>query len=226
MTRRELKKHSKELIRPNMAILAFITLLFILCNYFVNDTENLLTSICFMILLSFVNIMMANATLQISKGMNPDFKSITNDFVIPALKQIVADLIIYAIAIALSFIISFIFMLNVANNVSLLNNQNYMLIIIYLSFGITILTSILSIFFTFVPFIALEEPELGVFATIKKSFKMLKGHFWQLITLNLSFFWWLVLSVCTLGLALFYVYPYISQAKALFYKQIKNGQLI
>ena len=130
MTRRELKKHSKELIRPNMAILAFITLLFILCNYFVNDTENLLTSICFMILLSFVNIMMANATLQISKGMNPDFKSITNDFVIPALKQIVADLIIYAIAIALSFIISFIFMLNVANNVSLLNNQNYMLIII------------------------------------------------------------------------------------------------
>lgn len=227
MTRRELKKRSKELIRPNMPILAFITLLFVLCNLAISYfPDNLVSTICFLILVAFVNTMMAKTTLQISKGMIPDFKNVANDLTWPTLKKIVADIIVYAITAILSFIIAFVYTFSIINVHDLLSEyqaaSSFVLAIIF----VYVVVMIIECWFAFIPYIALEEPELGIWKTITKSLKMMKGHFWQLLMLNLSFFWWLVLSVCTMGLALFYVLPYMSQAQALFYKQVKNGQLI
>ena len=51
----------------------------------------------------------------------------------------------------------------------------------------------------------------------------MKGHKWQLFLLDLSFVGWMLLSVLTLGIALFYAWPYYQAARAEFYQQIKKG---
>lgn len=72
-------------------------------------------------------------------------------------------------------------------------------------------------------YIMQEKPKLGINEAITKSREMMNGHKWQLFLLDLSFTGWMLLSIVTLGLALFYVWPYYQAARAQFYKQIKKG---
>ena len=51
---------------------------------------------------------------------------------------------------------------------------------------------------------------------------MMDGYKWQLFMLDLSFTGWMLLSILTLGLALVFVWPYYSAARAAFYKEIKK----
>lgn len=73
------------------------------------------------------------------------------------------------------------------------------------------------------PYILYEKPDMGIRDAITKSRQLMKGHKWQLFLLDLSFIGWMLLSVLTLGIALFYVWPYYQAARAEFYKQIKKG---
>jgi uncharacterized membrane protein len=51
----------------------------------------------------------------------------------------------------------------------------------------------------------------------------MKGHKWQLFWLDVSFTGWMLLSILTLGIALVFVWPYYSAARAAFYKEIKKS---
>ena len=72
-------------------------------------------------------------------------------------------------------------------------------------------------------YIMQEKPKMGINEAITESREMMKGHKLQLFLLDLSFTGWMLLSVITLGLALFYAWPYYQTARAEFYKQIKKG---
>ncbi len=72
-------------------------------------------------------------------------------------------------------------------------------------------------------YILQEKPDMGVNEAITKSREIMNGHKWQLFCLDLSFIGWMLLSVVTLGIALFYVWPYYSAARAQFYREIKKG---
>ena len=73
------------------------------------------------------------------------------------------------------------------------------------------------------PYILHEKPKMSVSQAITKSREMMRGYKWKLFLLDLSFIGWMLLSVVTLGLALFYAWPYYQAARAEFYKQIKKG---
>lgn len=73
------------------------------------------------------------------------------------------------------------------------------------------------------PYIMMEKPEMGINDAITKSRMMMKGHKWQLFCLDLSFTGWMLLSIVTLGIAFFYVWPYYSTARAQFYKEVKRS---
>lgn len=73
------------------------------------------------------------------------------------------------------------------------------------------------------PYIMMEKPEMGINDAITKSRMMMKGHKWQLFCLDLSFIGWMLLSIVTLGIAFFYVWPYYSTARAQFYKELKRA---
>lgn len=77
----------------------------------------------------------------------------------------------------------------------------------------------------FVPYLLDDHPELSGTDVLRLSEEMTKGRKWDLFMLDLSFFFWHILSAVTLGLAgVFYVDPYIylTQTEA-YYDFVDNG---
>lgn len=75
-------------------------------------------------------------------------------------------------------------------------------------------------------YILADNPELTAREALSKSKEMMNGHKWDLFVLQLSFFWWFLLVMVTLGIAAIYVTPYISATTANFYNSIKGTEEI
>lgn len=73
-------------------------------------------------------------------------------------------------------------------------------------------------------FILKDNPELTGHQAVKKSEEMMKGHKGRYFVLLLSFFWWIILTEITAGLAGFYVIPYVNLTLANFYDDLKANQ--
>ena len=71
------------------------------------------------------------------------------------------------------------------------------------------------------PYILVDRPELSANEAINLSQKMMKGHKFDLFWLMLSFLGWILLSVLTLGVGLFWLTPYMYTAYAAFYRDVK-----
>ena len=67
----------------------------------------------------------------------------------------------------------------------------------------------------------LRDEDVGIFKALAKSKKMLKGHYNELIKLDISNLGWYALVYCTFGVAAFYVKPYTAIVYAEFYDYIK-----
>ena len=69
-------------------------------------------------------------------------------------------------------------------------------------------------------FILADRPDLSGNQARKRSMYLMKGHKWQLFCLDLSFIGWYLLSLLTLGILAFWVYPYHMTARAEFYNEL------
>ena len=67
-----------------------------------------------------------------------------------------------------------------------------------------------------------ENPNLAASEILEISKQMMKGHRWQLFKFHLSFIGWLLLVICTCGLALVYVGPYFAVSHVNIYNALKN----
>ena len=76
--------------------------------------------------------------------------------------------------------------------------------------------------YSMVYFILAEHPEMSAMDAIRESKRIMKGHRFELFVLQLSFFWWYLLCIVTLGLAMIYVIPYVEMATTNFYNKIKQ----
>jgi uncharacterized membrane protein len=72
-------------------------------------------------------------------------------------------------------------------------------------------------------FILRDNPGMGALEAITTSRKMMDGYKGKLFSLYLSFIGWILLSVITLGIALLWIVPYMFQALANFYEDIKGN---
>ncbi|MDE6276010.1 MAG: DUF975 family protein [Clostridia bacterium] len=66
-------------------------------------------------------------------------------------------------------------------------------------------------------YILIDNPTMSASQARKKSIEMMKGNKWRLFCLEFSFIGWLLLSLLTLGILLFWVMPYMEVARAKFY---------
>ena len=66
-------------------------------------------------------------------------------------------------------------------------------------------------------YILLDDPNISANDARKKSMEMMKGNKWRLFCLQFSFIGWILLSILTLGILLFWVSPYMQVAQAKFY---------
>ena len=95
-----------------------------------------------------------------------------------------------------------------------------------------IIPGIVKVFsYAMTPYILEENPELSANDAINRSRAMMRGHKFDLFWLWLSFIGWAVLSICTLGIGLFWLAPYMETSVAAFYEDVKadyekNGGLI
>ncbi|MDO4199805.1 MAG: DUF975 family protein [Clostridia bacterium] len=72
-------------------------------------------------------------------------------------------------------------------------------------------------------YVLADHPDYSAMDAIRESKGIMKGHKFELFVLQISFIWWILLCVVTLGLASLYVIPYMEMAKANFYNKIKEA---
>ena len=86
-----------------------------------------------------------------------------------------------------------------------------------------VIPGIIKVFsYSMAPYILADNPELTAMEALSKSKEIMDGHKFDLFVLQLSFFWWYILSGITFGIASIYVIPYISATTANFYNSIKE----
>lgn len=71
------------------------------------------------------------------------------------------------------------------------------------------------------PFVYVDDPYMSPLEAISESIRIMNGHKIDLFKLHLNFLLWILLGFVTLGLAFIYVVPYVLQAEANFYNDIK-----
>jgi uncharacterized membrane protein len=73
-------------------------------------------------------------------------------------------------------------------------------------------------------FILYDNPEMKPRQALKESCRMMKGFRWKLLCLGFSFIGWILLGILTLGIGLFWLYPYMYISIANFYENLKISQ--
>lgn len=70
-------------------------------------------------------------------------------------------------------------------------------------------------------YILRDNPEMTQAEARKASIEMMQGNKWRLFCLELSFIGWILLSMLTFGILMFWVAPYMQTAIAAFYEDLK-----
>jgi len=155
-----------------------------------------------------------------------------NEFFSYFLKQLVANLIIGAV-VAISSILLAIsliaFVTYSAYGITIMSSHYVqyrsglgtgLIVLFVLSLCTAFLATVMHYRYALVPFIALEQPKLGVIDTLKLSAASMKGFKWELFIMDLSFIGWNFLVVITGGLVGIYVAPYHALAMTEMYRSI------
>lgn len=73
-------------------------------------------------------------------------------------------------------------------------------------------------------FILRDNPGMKALDAISASRRMMNGYKWKLFCLYLSFIGWALLCVLSFGIGYLWLYPYMTQAQANFYEDLKRQE--
>jgi len=74
-------------------------------------------------------------------------------------------------------------------------------------------------------FILKDNPQISANEARKASMQMMNGNKWRLFCLHFSFIGWILLSILTLGILMFWITPYIRVSEAEFYENLKGSKV-
>ena len=80
--------------------------------------------------------------------------------------------------------------------------------------------------YSMVTYIIADDPGIKPWDALKKSEVMLEGHKMRLFILLVSFFWWYLLGMLTLGIAFIYVIPYVALSITNFYVELRGKKKV
>ncbi|MDD7220449.1 MAG: DUF975 family protein [Clostridia bacterium] len=107
---------------------------------------------------------------------------------------------------------------------SLEAQTDYLMTTLLLTLAGMVLYQILTIPLEMTYYLLADHPEMKGMEALKNSVHMMKGKFWKLLALKLSFVPLMLFSVFTFYLALLWVIPYMNMAIVMFYRDL-NGEL-
>ena len=70
-----------------------------------------------------------------------------------------------------------------------------------------------------------EFPQASIRMILSLSVVLLKGHWWRLLGLVVSFIGWAVVVYLTAGIGFLWFYPYLMMSVTLFYQDIKQARI-
>lgn len=70
-------------------------------------------------------------------------------------------------------------------------------------------------------YIMAEDPDCSAVDALKRSWQLMDGHKMDLFILELSFIGWLLLTILTAGIGIFFLNPYTEAARTSFYRQLR-----
>ena len=76
--------------------------------------------------------------------------------------------------------------------------------------------------FSMVYYVMNDRPELSPMDALKESYRLMKGHRWQLFCLTLSFIGWAILGAFCFGIGSLWATAYLETATAVFYDELVN----
>lgn len=80
---------------------------------------------------------------------------------------------------------------------------------------------IMSIAYSMTPFILKDNPEINVWKASEMSRQMMKGHKWECFLLLMSFILWILAAICTVGIGLLWLEPWMTATLADYYEDLK-----
>jgi len=78
--------------------------------------------------------------------------------------------------------------------------------------------------YSMVWFLLVDEPDLTARQALDRSKALTKGHLWDLFTVWMSFFWWFLFGIVTMGIGFLWVIPYAQTTLALVYEGLKTAE--
>lgn len=98
-----------------------------------------------------------------------------------------------------------------------------MLLVILLASVVTVVLQIwVQYRYAFCSMILAEYPEMRVIDALRNSASLMRGNKWRLFCLEFSFIGWILLTICTCGIGMIFLTPYMQASFAAFYDDITN----
>lgn len=139
---------------------------------------------------------------------------------------LIYGLVVTVITVVIMMILLVFVFINLRNGGS---SENLILPAVISVFAIVVLcipAYILLYSFRLINYIMYDDSKTGVIDAISISFKMMKGHKWELFKLDLTFMGWYFINAITLGFASIFTMPYIYISYAGFYDEIKKEYFV
>lgn len=84
---------------------------------------------------------------------------------------------------------------------------------------------VIALMYSQINLIILDNPELDIIDTMRRSRTMMDGHKWRFFVLELSFLGWIIAGLFTLGIGYLWLTPYIYTTEAAFYCDLKGAEV-
>jgi len=75
-----------------------------------------------------------------------------------------------------------------------------------------------------IPFIMVNNPELDIIDTMRRSRTLMNGNKWRYFVMGLSFLGWIILGIFTLCIGYLWLMPYIYTTESAFYCEIRDAE--
>lgn len=98
----------------------------------------------------------------------------------------------------------------------------YTLVVLVSVYAGAIISIIISLFFALSNYLLVDFDELGAIDSLRMSAHLMKGNKGRYFYISLSFIGWIFLALFTMGIALFWIEPYMNMTFTYFYADILN----
>ncbi len=207
MTRKELKRLAREQLKTNLGMLFLCTLIIAAISsvplFFIVDfpSMSILSLIILLIIAAPLSLGTVMFYLEVASGAAPQLTTIFQGFHQFG-QSFLTFLLISLISVAYGWLIDIPLALA-------LNSNSWGLYFLYY-IVLLILTIVLFLPFSWIYYVMADQPELSAVEVLMESRRIMKGHLWEYILLQLYFIPWLLIPAFIFSLAILCAYSFIA----------------